>query len=371
MALYLEYRHTDNMLIQSLQDAFVNRPLGDNLKMAIPPLLSAAQAVCLLLLYQHITLIPLELAQQSRVLAVAALAMVLLKQRLTPQQWVSLGGLVLGLLLTHNWAYEGRKEFFDTTDGVFLYGIFWALMSNICGALSLIMTEMYIKEEAPMPIEGQQRVTVGQLPSLWVRIIQLTLFSIVLYIVENALLLAIAPEDESRITNSAEWLHPAVWFLLVVDVLGELLVLLVLKYVDSTHMQLMYSVGVALSYVMVSVWTGGYFLFFPSFLGLVVAIGCAYSFLFPIPACQRALEECTGQAGNAAAGYQSMQPSGVNNTRGGGVLLVPPGLDNSVAESLMTEQEMTSSNLKQEPEKSGVAFVPPSVPQFVPSSTPP
>merc|ERR1712194_599114 len=190
----------------------------------------------------NLEIVVFQLMYQSKLLIAAPFSILILKKQLSAQNWLALLALFTGLVIVNL-----SSEDAPATPGVvknFSLGCLGALLGSSLSAFAGVYFEALLK---------------GASVSLWARNVQLCLFTVPLSLIsaylEGSAHPAIGPPTEPVITGWAGSLHthgylagftPTVWFVVLLQACGGMLVAVCLKYADNIIKNFASSVAIIL-----------------------------------------------------------------------------------------------------------------------------
>ncbi|KAL3897537.1 MAG: hypothetical protein SGPRY_013030, partial [Prymnesium sp.] len=201
-----------------LQDEIIFQPT-DTLKCAIPALAYTVQGNLLFYALARLEAPTYQVAYQSKTLFTALFSRCLLGRSLKPSQWVAVALLSLGTILvsdlsgTHT---SVRDEHLSPIGGLVA-----VLTAAVLSSSSSVYFERMLKRPSSSPLAAAA--------SLWVRNIQLGIFAMPLA------LLTVLTNDFQSVSEHG-WLAGfdlVVWFIVMLNGLGGLLVAATMKYSDN------------------------------------------------------------------------------------------------------------------------------------------
>jgi UDP-sugar transporter A1/2/3 len=257
-------------LLQSFRTHIWDNP-RDALKLTVPAGLYLLQNS---LVYYSISLVPVplfQITQQTKLVTTAFLSVLVLKRSYDRTQWYSILSLCVGAaicILSHASDKSSGENVDDPADAdninaaSSLFGLLLIILSNLSSSVAGVYFEVVIK--------GKEGTASKILPSIWMRNIQLAIFTICII---SAKLLS--SDDETPFFYD---FTPLLWIQISIFAFGGLLVASVIKYTDSVQKGLAAGLSVitssALSMVIES--SGGMSLNF--ILGSALAIGGCFFF---------------------------------------------------------------------------------------------
>jgi len=196
----------------------------DTLKVSVPALCYTVQNNLQFVAASHLGAALLQLLYQTKTLSTAIFGVVILGKSLRCNQWLALSVLVAGVV-TAQWSQQGSS---GLAKGDVMTGVVAALGVSICSGFASVYLEKILK---------------GDKTSLWVRNVQLCLFSIPLQ------LFAVWQRDWDTV-QAKGWLHgfcPVVWMVVCMFAFGGLLVAVVIRFADNNLKNLAMAIAIILS----------------------------------------------------------------------------------------------------------------------------
>ena len=221
MLLYLEGGPTS--FIARL-DRDINQRRFDTLKVAVPALCYTVQNNLQFVAASHLGAALLQLLYQTKTLSTAIFGVVILSKQLRLNQWGALLVLVCGVVL----AQGSQSGSASQNKGNVTAGVIAALGVSICSGFASVYLEKILK---------------GDKTSLWVRNVQLCIFSIPLQF------FAVWQRDWKQVQLRG-WTHgfcPIVWMVVCMFAFGGLLVAVVIRFADNNLKNLAMAVAIILS----------------------------------------------------------------------------------------------------------------------------
>mmetsp|Transcript_41899 Transcript_41899/g.111125 ORF Transcript_41899/g.111125 Transcript_41899/m.111125 type:complete len:356 (+) Transcript_41899:81-1148(+) len=196
---------------------------ADTLKVAIPAVCYTFQNNLQFVAATHLGAALLQLLYQTKTLSTAIFGVVILSKSLRNNQWCALFVLVAGVVLAQSSQSSG-----GVSKGNMVIGVSAALGVSICSGFASVYLEKILK---------------GDKTSIWVRNIQLCLFSIPLQ------LFAVYQRDYDKVMANG-WLHgfcPTTWAVVCMFAFGGLLVAIVIRFADNNLKNLAMALAILLS----------------------------------------------------------------------------------------------------------------------------
>merc|ERR1719424_319066 len=197
---------------------------SDTLKVAVPALCYTLQNNLQFVAASHLGAELLQLLYQTKTLSTAIFGVIILGKQLRCNQWCALMVLVCGVVA----AQSSQKVGGGMGRGNSFTGVVAALGVSICSGFASVYLEKILK---------------GDKTSIWVRNVQLCLFSIPLQLV------AIYQRDYEKVSTQG-WLHGfcwSTWAVVCMFAFGGLLVAIVIRFADNNLKNLAMALAILLS----------------------------------------------------------------------------------------------------------------------------
>jgi len=208
----------------ALLDADIWQRKMDTLKVAVPALCYTLQNNLQFVAASHLGAELLQLLYQTKTLSTAIFGVVILSKQLRCNQWCALLVLVCGVVA----AQSSQKGSVVGDAKGSLVGVVAALGVSGCSGFASVYLEKILK---------------GDKTSIWVRNIQLCIFSIPLQ------LFAVWQRDYDKVMANG-WLHgfcPGTWAVVCMFAFGGLLVAIVIRFADNNLKNLAMALAILLS----------------------------------------------------------------------------------------------------------------------------
>lgn len=266
LSCIFEYLSTNGGLMKSIQENIIDRPY-DALKIMIPALLYLVQNTLLYVALANLTAPLFQVTYQTKLVTTAIVSVIMLKRKYSPQQWVCLVALSVGVAVVVLDKDEKPEED-DVTPQSMVVGMTAVSIACISSALAGVYFEKVIKNTSG----GKQKPV-----SVWMRNMQLAFFTVVI-----ALLQGMWKSDPKA--ASLSYFHGFTFWPCVLVCLqagGGLLVAAVIKYADNVLKGLATGVsvcfGTAMSFLIFGTPITGQFV-----VGAIVILISVYFFSNPI-----------------------------------------------------------------------------------------
>ena len=218
----LEFHTTGGNLVSSLNTHVFSHPL-DALKILVPALLYLIQNTLLYIALSNLTAPLFQVTYQGKLVTTAIVSVLMLNRKYSPQQWICLVGLSLGVAIV----VLGEKKGDSNAVGAQVsQNLALGLTSVTIACLSSALAGVYFEKVLKKTGGGN-----GKKPaSLWMRNIQLAFFSVVIAGIQG-IFKSVPPEQQGKpyLHGFTGW----VWVLVMLQAGGGLLVAAVIKYADN------------------------------------------------------------------------------------------------------------------------------------------
>lgn len=201
-----------NKFVESLHRTIVQNP-KDTLKVCVPSFVYIVQNNLLYVSASHLDAATYQVTYQLKILTTAMFAVVILRKKLLGTQWSALGLLVIGIVLVQLAGTESKSGS-DTSGQNKLLGLMSALGACFLSGFAGVYFEKILK---------------GADISVWMRNVQLSLLSI-----PFGLITCFASNGSKIIDQGFFFGYDLfVWYLVVLQAGGGLIVAVVVKYADN------------------------------------------------------------------------------------------------------------------------------------------
>jgi UDP-sugar transporter A1/2/3 len=220
----------------SLQTNVFRAPL-DALKIIVPSLLYLVQNTLLYIALSNLSAPLFQVTYQAKLVTTALVSVVMLQRSYSPQQWICLVFLSLGVAIVVLAEGGKKKEEDETTNNhrqSLSLGLIAVTIACLSSALAGVYFEKVLKRKDANPV------------SLWMRNIQMAFFSVVIALFQYG------GSSSSTKENAVPFLHGFtawVWILVGLQAGGGLLVAAVIKYADNVLKGLATGVSVVVATV--------------------------------------------------------------------------------------------------------------------------
>jgi len=197
----------------------------DGLKVALPATLYFVQNSLFVVALSNLSTPVFQSTYQSKIIVTALVSVILLGRSYSLMQWVSLALLSAGvtIVVLENNGDRVDESLEGSTPWIRHIGIIAVLSGSLCSALAGVLFEKYVKQDETADLGGE-----SQKPSLWMRNIQLAVFSS-LCACAKELFEASSSEKKSFLAGFTEW----VWFLIFLRASTGLLVAVIIRRMDN------------------------------------------------------------------------------------------------------------------------------------------
>jgi UDP-sugar transporter A1/2/3 len=237
----LKVKQTMNYMYQKI---YLNRK--ETFVMIIPAFLYSIQNNLIFISITHLDVVTFQVTYQLKILTTALFSHYFLIQRLTFLKWISLSLLALGVGLVQLLSYENGDPFFNQRMDEKGRNLFFQFIPfRWIGFISLIIAS-FTSGFSGVYFEKHLK---GSTTSIWIRNIQLCLFSILFSILFTLI------SDLNSILHQG-FFHgytPLVWLMILIGAMGGLIVAIVVKYADNILKGFATSISILLS-ALVSTW---------------------------------------------------------------------------------------------------------------------
>ncbi|CAG0893373.1 unnamed protein product [Darwinula stevensoni] len=211
--------------IRALKSNIIDNPIN-TLKVALPSLIYVLQNNCVYIGSSNLDVAVYQVTYQLKILAAAMFTVTMLNRRLSRLQWLALIILIAGIAIVQLSQEESRKV--DTHAQSPLIGFLAVLTACVLSGFGGVYFERILK---------------GHNVSLWMSQVQLALLSMPIALVSAFI------QDAEQIMEEGFFIgyDAYVWFLIVLQAVGGLIVAMVLKYADNILKGFATAIGIVLS----------------------------------------------------------------------------------------------------------------------------
>jgi len=233
-----------------LNDQVVKKPM-DTLKLAVPATLYFVQNVLLQLASANLPAALFQVTYQGKTLVVALFSVFLLRKELIRARWLAIFLMASGIAAVQlSSSKEGaQSSMANSEEQSMMMGLIFVLMGCFCSGFAGVYFEMLMKQKA----------------SMWVRNVQLAMFSLVIGLVP---IIASGETPETMYHG----FDNAVWVMVVNNAFGGLCVAFVIKYADNILKGFACALATIVA-TLASVPLFGFQLTVSFFVGMLIVIG--------------------------------------------------------------------------------------------------
>lgn len=249
-------------------------------QMFLPAVIYTFQNNLLFLALSNLDAATFQVTYQLKILTTAIFSVLLLNKILTKQQWVSQMVLIAGVVLIqlakmHKSAAQevNNKE----NLGNYVIGLVSVITCSILSAFAGVYFELLVKRNNQNSNTEKKDSFANTSNSLWMKNVQLASWSVILGF------FAIIYNDGSIVFQKGFFygFNPFLWFLIMVNSLGGLLVSLVVKYADNIMKGFATSISIIVSTV-VSIYCLGVTVPLNFFVGAAVVMYAVFLYFIPM-----------------------------------------------------------------------------------------
>jgi UDP-sugar transporter A1/2/3 len=253
LLLGFEKRHDLSKFCKELFDDIFGKPL-DLLKISIPAILFTIQNNLLYYAISHLDVITFQAISQLKILTTAIFSVIMLNKTLESKQWFACFLLTVGVTLTQISNVPTSTVSSSSSFSVFGFDYNWTgLFQNIdykvgsgilaifCACITSGFSSVYF----------EKILKNSSSTSIWVRNIQMSLFSIVFAFIA----MIFSAEFPSIQQNGVYYgYNPIVITMLILQAIGGLIVALVMKYTDNIVKGFAASISIGVSWLICSIY---------------------------------------------------------------------------------------------------------------------
>lgn len=253
---------TFTKLMCYLRDNIWRQPL-DCLKVSVPAFIYTLQNNLLYIALSNLDAATFQVSYQLKILTTALFSVLMLKKKLSPQQWSSLVILFVGVALVQFRPEDSKSSKTATTDQRPSMGLFAVILSCFMSGFAGVYFEKILK---------------GTKQSLWLRNVQLGSMSVIIGLITMEI------KDGPKIQERGFFFgyDYVVWIVIVFQSLGGLLVAVVVKYADNILKGFATSAAIVLSCI-ASIYLFDFKLSFPFTTGAFLVIISVYIYSKFVP----------------------------------------------------------------------------------------
>lgn len=256
LSCVFEHYTSNGQLWNSIQENIVDRPM-DALKISIPALLYLLQNTLLYVALANLTAPMFQVTYQTKLVTTAIISVLMLNRKYSPQQWICLVTLSMGVAVV----VLDKKDKGDDDNDTGTQSMTKGLIAVSVACLSSGLAGVYFEKVIKTPAKEKTNSV-----SVWMRNIQLAFFSILTGIFSGML-----SNDQSRpagqpyLYGFTGW----AWVLVFLQAGGGMLVAAIIKYADNVLKGLATGVSVCVA-------TGMSFLLFGTHISSQFLVGAAF-----------------------------------------------------------------------------------------------
>lgn len=245
-----------------LRDNIWRQPL-DCLKVSVPAFIYTLQNNLLYIALSNLDAATFQVSYQLKILTTALFSVLMLKKKLSPQQWSALVILFVGVALVQFRPEDSKSSKTATTDQRPSMGLFAVILSCFMSGFAGVYFEKILK---------------GTKQSLWLRNVQLGSMSVIIGLITMEI------KDGPKIQERGFFFgyDYVVWIVIVFQSLGGLLVAVVVKYADNILKGFATSAAIVLSCI-ASIYLFDFKLSFPFTTGAFLVIISVYIYSKFVP----------------------------------------------------------------------------------------
>lgn len=245
-----------------LRDNIWRQPL-DCLKVSVPAFIYTLQNNLLYIALSNLDAATFQVSYQLKILTTALFSVLMLKKKLSPQQWSALVILFVGVALVQFRPEDSKSSKTATTDQRPSVGLFAVILSCFMSGFAGVYFEKILK---------------GTKQSLWLRNVQLGSMSVIIGLITMEI------KDGPKIQERGFFFgyDYVVWIVIVFQSLGGLLVAVVVKYADNILKGFATSAAIVLSCI-ASIYLFDFKLSFPFTTGAFLVIISVYIYSKFVP----------------------------------------------------------------------------------------
>jgi UDP-sugar transporter A1/2/3 len=224
-----EYFTTNGQLTKSIKTNIIDRP-KDAFKILVPALLYLVQNSLLYVALSNLTAPIFQVTYQAKLVTTAIVSVMMLNRKYSPQQWICLVILSLGvaIVVLGETGGSSKAAVSDAGHQSLTVGLMAVTIACLSSALASVYFEKVIK--AVGAGQNSQAGQKSQVPvSVWMRNIQLAFFTICTAVCQGLWQNAKSDTAQPYLHGFTGW----VWALVCLQAGGGLLVAAVIKYADN------------------------------------------------------------------------------------------------------------------------------------------
>jgi solute carrier family 35 (UDP-sugar transporter), member A1/2/3 len=286
LSCILEFKITNGKLWRSVETHILKRPM-DALKILVPALLYLVQNTLLYVALSNLTAPLFQVTYQAKLVTTAIVSVLMLNRSYNTQQWICLCAISVGVaivVLGEKKDDPNKTLDLDKAPQNLVTGLIAVTIACMSSALAGVYFEKVLKKADNSRDSGKEAV---EEPSLWMRNLQLSFFSIVIAYLQGVYDSTFPRDAEAAaLAASRPYLHGFsfwTWILVFLQAGGGMLVAAVIKYADNVLKGLATGVSVvvatAFSMILFDTPLTGQF-----GVGAVLILTAVYLFSNPLPA---------------------------------------------------------------------------------------
>lgn len=283
LSCLFEHRATDGKLWNSIEENVVKRPM-DALKISIPALLYLLQNTLLYTALANLSAPLFQVTYQGKLVTTAIISVLMLNRKYSPQQWICLVALSLGVaIVVLDKAEDSKDDEVDEAKDVGEQSIAKGLICVTIACCSSALAGVYFEKVIKTAGGNSKAKPV----SVWMRNIQLAFFSVITGLFQGFVSKDNSrPADQSYLYGFTFW----AWILVMLQAGGGMLVAAIIKYADNVLKGLATGVSIcvatAFSSLLFGTYISGQFV-----VGAAIILTSVYFFSNPVKPTTKADKE--------------------------------------------------------------------------------
>jgi solute carrier family 35 (UDP-sugar transporter), member A1/2/3 len=232
----LEFKISNGKLWRSVETHILKRPM-DALKILVPALLYLVQNTLLYVALSNLTAPLFQVTYQAKLVMTAIASVLMLNRTYSTQQWICLCAISVGVaIVVLGEKRDDPNEMPDLGEAPqnLVTGLIAVTIACVSSAIAGVYFEKVLKKADN---SKDPRKDVVEEPSLWMRNLQLSFFSILIAYFQGVYDSSFHRDAEAAaLTASRPYLHGFsfwTWILVLLQAGGGLLVAAVIKYADN------------------------------------------------------------------------------------------------------------------------------------------
>lgn len=258
LSCVFEHFTTNGQLVQSIQQNIIQRPY-DALKIMVPALLYLVQNSLLYVALSNLTAPIFQVTYQAKLVTTAIVSVIMLNRKYSPQQWVCLVVLSIGVAIVVLGEKGGDSKASEGGQSL-IKGLMAVTIACLSSALAGVYFEKVVKNAG-------QNTEKSKPVSVWMRNIQLAFFTILTALFQGWW--SAKPDETGASLPYFHGFTSWVWILVCLQAGGGLLVAAVIKYADNVLKGLATGVSVCFA-------TAASFVLFRTPIGGQFSVGAAF-----------------------------------------------------------------------------------------------